>query len=216
MTIDHTGRFFFPEATWMIAIGRLAFPIFAWGIANGYQHTRNIKKYAVRLFIFAIISQIPYSLGFSELGRSPYELNILFTLLLGLTAIVAQEHIKNPISRTLVLIFLLFAGELLHMSYGWYGVALVLIFHVTYKKPSSQFVLFSIATLGYIFLNTLSAVIFTGEAFAYRGIIQIFSICALPPIALYNEKQGKSIKYFFYLYYTLHLALFTLIHHYLQ
>ena len=60
MVFDHTGYILFKNFSWMNYIGRLAFPIFAFQLTEGYSYTKNLKKYFLRLFIFAIISQIPY------------------------------------------------------------------------------------------------------------------------------------------------------------
>ena len=64
MAIDHVGAIMFPDIDLYRIIGRLSFPIFAFLLTEGYVHTRNLKKYFIRLFIFAIIPQIPYSLAF--------------------------------------------------------------------------------------------------------------------------------------------------------
>ena len=95
MLLDHIGKVFLPDQIWLQCLGRLAFPIFAFGVAEGYLHTRNVKKYAIRLTIFAIISQAPYALFRIAAGNDPTNLNILFTLLLGLIAIYVYD--KLPI-----------------------------------------------------------------------------------------------------------------------
>ena len=84
MFIDHAGLLFFPRAIWLRAVGRMAFPLFCYNIVFGLVHTKNVKKYALRLLIFALISQYPYMLA---LHHASYELNVLFTLIAGLFAI---------------------------------------------------------------------------------------------------------------------------------
>ncbi len=217
MTIDHIGRFFFPEASWMTGIGRLAFPIFAWGIANGYRYTTDKRRYAIRVLIGAMISQIPYSLAFTQLGRSPFQLNILFTLLFGLLTIVVYQKVKHPIIRIIFVTGLALCGTISNMSYGWYGVLLPLIFYLTEKKLSKQCALFLITTVGYVFVNTVSATIHVGTGeIIYSNSQQIFSIFGLLFIWLYNNRPGLKLRYAFYVYYPVHLAILALIHYYLR
>ena len=93
MVCDHTGYIIFGGFAFMNYIGRLAFPIFAFLITEGYIHTSNFKKYFSRLLIFAVISQLPYILLFNN----GFTLNILFTLTLGLLTITVYEKINNKI-----------------------------------------------------------------------------------------------------------------------
>ncbi len=216
MTVDHIGRFFFPDADWMTAVGRIAFPIFAWGVANGYRKSKDIRKYGTRLAIVGIISQIPYAWAFIQIGRSPYELNILFTLLLGLCAIGIYEKTKNKFIRNTALIALICFATIIDVSYGWYGVTLVLIFHTAFENTSKRIVLYTIATLGYVFLYTLLAPVPENGQIVYRGTEQLFSILALLPISLYRGDRGHSFKRLFYLYYPIHLAILALIYYYIN
>src|SRR5258706_7044420 len=87
MIIDHVGEFFFPQFFLLRVVGRLSFPLFAWLIANGAHHTKNINVYLKRLFIFAVISQIPLSVANFQLDPRLWYLNVLFTLFLGLFAL---------------------------------------------------------------------------------------------------------------------------------
>src|SRR5207244_4281126 len=87
MIIDHVGLFFFPEYTLFRIVGRIAFPLFAWLIANGAHFTRNIRAYLTRLFALAVISQLPFTLANQQIGAPLLYLNVVFTLSLGLLAI---------------------------------------------------------------------------------------------------------------------------------
>lgn len=99
MCFDHFGYLFSAgNFSFCNLIGRLAFPIFAFQISEGYTHTHDLKKYFWRLFLFAIISQIPFHM-FSYAFRFEPSLNIFFTLLLGLTAICAYDKIPNKLIR---------------------------------------------------------------------------------------------------------------------
>lgn len=90
MFIDHIGYAIFNGSSWFNYIGRLAFPIFAFQISEGYIHTRSIKKYLLRLFLFALVSQIPFMLFHSIISEGFY-LNVIFTLLFGLISIVIYD-----------------------------------------------------------------------------------------------------------------------------
>lgn len=88
MVIDHVGTIFFPDLLWMRMFGRLTFPIFAWMISLCYYNTGNVYKYALRLVILWIISQIPYGFLFEGL-------NVITTLILGLACIYIFDKINN-------------------------------------------------------------------------------------------------------------------------
>ena len=79
MFIDHLGYAIFGKFSCFNYIGRLSFPIFAFQISEGYIHTKNLKKYFLRLFLFALVSQIPFMLFHSIISRD-FSLNIFFTL----------------------------------------------------------------------------------------------------------------------------------------
>ena len=96
MFIDHLGyAVFHGEASWFNYIGRLAFPIFAFQISEGFHYTKNVKKYFARLLLFAIFSQIPFMLFLSIFSTNIYKLNVFFTLFLGLFSIYIYDKIIN-------------------------------------------------------------------------------------------------------------------------
>ena len=84
MLIDHIGLMFFPEMMIFRTIGRMAFPIFAYFIACGYDYTSSLKHYIKRLLIVGLITQVPYSFLNTAFEFTPLHFNILFTLILGL------------------------------------------------------------------------------------------------------------------------------------
>ena len=113
MFIDHTGRVLFPEQLWMVCLGRLAFPIFAFQTAEGYRHTRDFRRYCLRLAIFALISEIPFNLLAYGAAIYPLRQNVMFTLLLGLVACRVYDRNKG---WALIPVFL--ATVLLRPDYG--------------------------------------------------------------------------------------------------
>jgi len=148
MLIDHIGYLFFPSMMIFRTIGRIAFPIFAYLIGIGYDYTSSLKKYMLRLFIFALVTQIPYSYFNRNLDFEPYHLNILFTLVFGLIFIylindsiklfkskISIVHLRIILNIGLIIGILLineyvkFVGYGRGLEYGWYGIVLILIFY---------------------------------------------------------------------------------------
>lgn len=205
MLIDHIGAYIFPDAYWLRCIGRLAFPIFAFFIAEGMRYTRSRKRYVLTLLVFAIISQIPY--GFL---REFYYLNILFTFLIAIFAIFLIENYKK--NETLYMIYLLLLGSVLLfveflniVDYGIFGVLLILVFYFVKDKKLSL-------SLGAacLVLLTLKMMLFAG--FTLRSTVQFLSILSLLLLYFYNGNKGKvNLKWLFYIFYPLHLLVILII-----
>ena len=121
MVVDHVGAAFFPQYLWMRVPGRLVFPIFAFGIAMGVCHTRDIKKYMLRLFLAAILTQPIYAALF------PGGWNVLFTMLYGGLVLVLWESKEDflKVGGGLLLLGSIFLPQL---DYGWYGVFTIFLF----------------------------------------------------------------------------------------
>ena len=198
MLFDHIGYVVFGRFSFMNYFGRLAFPIFAFGISEGYIHTKDLKKYFLRLLVFAIISQIPYML-FMGLLTNTFTLNILFTLILGLFVITVYEKLKNKLLGFLLVILACIIAHFGHFDYGWFGIATIFIFYIFKDKK----VLMNLSFIITILLN-YSYTYITTSRIEYLFII-LFCILSLIPINLYNTKKGKDIKYLLYIFYPLHL-----------
>ena len=94
MFIDHFGYAIMGQFSFFNLFGRLAFPIFAFQISEGFIHTKSVKKYLLRLIIFALISQIPFSLfTYYIVHSNPFTLNVFFTLAFGLVSIYIYDLI---------------------------------------------------------------------------------------------------------------------------
>jgi len=205
MLIDHIGAYILPNIIWFRVIGRLAFPIFAFFIAEGWKRTKSRKKYIINLTIFAIISQIPYILLTNAL-----KLNILFTFLISLWLISIIQTIKNRQYENILLLIcillVLFLADIGNIvDYGILGIALVLIF---YYIPNRNRAIIP-ASLILILLSLRTAISYN---FALQGFNQFASLLSLILIYFYNNIPGsRKLKYFFYIFYPLHLLVIYLI-----
>lgn len=204
MVFDHLGYIILGKFSFMNYLGRLAFPIFAFCITEGFTHTKNLKKYLYRLLIFAIISQIPYMLFMNNL-TTRFSLNILFTLLLGLIAISIYDKTNQKVFGMLFVILCAAIAHFFHFDYGWFGILTIFIFYRFKENKVLASLLFILIT----FINYFYSYI-TYLKIEYI-FIMLFCMLSLIPINLYNEKKGKNMKYFLYIFYPLHLIVLYLL-----
>lgn len=193
MVIDHVGLIFFPQYLIFRVIGRLAFPLFAWGIASGYLHTKNVNRYGQRLLFLALISQPIFYFAIS----SDY-LNICFTLLFGLISIYAFDKGKSWFFKILFPVLLAVLAQVLGMEYGAYGVLLILFFFIFKKWPYLVLAQFTL-----IFLFILI------EPKQILNIFAVFSVFLIIFLEKYNFKINRLLQYFFY---PVHLLVLYLIY----
>lgn len=201
MFMDHVGYAIFEGFSYFNYIGRIAFPIFAFQISEGYIHSSNLKKYFLRLLLFAIISQIPFML-FHSLLSSEFSLNIFFTLLLGLTCIYIYDKSKYKFLGIILSITIGIIAEICMCDYGFYGVFIILLFYIFKNNFINASVSFILATG----IKYLIPAIKSGLYNIY-GYLFICTIIPLVFIATYNGKKGKNTKYLLYLFYPIHLLL---------
>ncbi len=200
MTVDHVGAVLYPDFTVLRIIGRFAFPLFAYLLMLGMESTRNIRNYFLRLFLFSFISQVPFflALGFEPFGY----FNIFFTLSSGLLFVYFFKK-NSPIALVPVLV-----SFVLPFDYGIYGIAMIGCMQIL--REDTRFGAVALGLLNVLFLVPWN--------------IQFLSVLAIPLILLHkngylkiqreaNEKVAYPLwrKYFFYLYYPLHLTLLFLI-----
>ena len=94
MLMDHLWATLLPAQDWLTCAGRLAFPIFAFMTVEGYFHTRNLKRYALRLLLFALLSEVPFDLMYGGTWFYPVHQNVIWTLLLGLLGVHLMEAVR--------------------------------------------------------------------------------------------------------------------------
>lgn len=210
MFIDHIGYVIFDGTSYFNYIGRIAFPIFAFQIAQGYVHTRNVKKYLIRLLIFAFLSQFPFMLFYSIISND-FTVNVIFTLLFGLFGIIVYDK-TNKILGILITISIGIIAQICHFDYGLYGVISVLLFYIFRNRKVLLILAFDIATL----INYLFRIIYSiseyGKQYADYFLDFYFPLCICTILSsifiyLYNGKKGHDSKYLLYLFYPLHLLL---------
>lgn len=196
-----------------IYIGKLAFPIFAFLISEGYTHTKSFGKYLKRLLILALISQIPaYALFMNDF--STLYLNIFFTLSLGLLSIRFWDKIKKKYLAIFLVFALAIVAELTGCDFGAIGVLMIFIFHA-FKNKKNIMVLLESGLMIFLFLEKFTHyTTYTVSIIRYLLFQLLFTVLSLLFILFYNGKLGKSnkaIQRSFYLFYPLHLILLCLI-----
>lgn len=207
MLTDHVGAILLPEVPVLRCVGRLAFPIFAFFIAEGYAHTRDFGRYFRRLAILAVVSEIPFNLengAVFDLTRQ----NVLFTFCLalltlrGLEALGRERGFGRWAGCGLVLAAGFAAGELLRTDYGGWGVVTVALLQLCRDgKYAKLWLLLAMAAVNGLGMGSLTMPVFGGEM-----PIQIFAVAALPVIWLYNGQAGpKGLRRAFYVFYPAHL-----------
>lgn len=207
MLIDHVGAVFRLALKWRM-IGRMSFPIFCFLLAEGAHHTRNPKKYALRLAVGALLSELAFDYAFYR-GISWGHQNVMITLLFGFLALRAMDKCPDIVQKALIVIPFALAAEVLHTDYGWEGVALMALFGLTREMPGKWPIL--AAGMAVLFLSIPSTV---KTILGFRVPIQLFGLAALVPIALHSGKKltnNKAAQWAFYLFYPVHLLLLWLI-----
>ena len=232
MILDHSWNVFFVNQNqiWMNLLGRLAFPIFAFMLVEGFYKTKNRSKYLKRIFIFAVISEIPFNLlvSTSVFGSPsiffPYN-NVLWTFGIALYMLVLFEKIKNkdnlPVTvkifgKIIISILAMFITHLIGSDYLEYGIMTVLVFYFFRSRKWWNFVA-QVILLTWINIFLIPRYDFSFYLFGNKiyAPVQSFAIFSLVFIWLYNGKQGihnKITKYMFYSFYPLHLLLIVMIY----
>lgn len=234
MTVDHCARIIgqaglmelFPDMplitayllmNLMDAIGRLAFPLFAFMIAEGAVKTRSMPKYIGRLALFAVISEPVFyyvnniqtaSLADFLRHLSGFNLsNVFFTLALGAAAIYIYQLLDCQKSKKRLLFFIpalfmiLFVGGYIRCDYGIAGILLIVALFLAKTKLQKTIVI-SIWSIGlYIVYRGMGD---WSQAWTFPILNCICAMLSSAFIWSYNGKRGKPIKWFFYIYYPAH------------
>ncbi len=204
MVVDHIGKILYPNIVFLQAIGRLAFPLFAYLVVLGIESTKKPLNYMATLLLFAVISQVPYFLAF---GIQLFDrLNILFSLLL--SALTIYYYKKRNILAFIPLLL-----SIILMTEGSYYVVLTAVcMKILNDSPKIGVLALVALNLQFLFMPDL------------ESQIQILALLALPLVFLHTKNWLKKEilipenslayvirKYFFYMFYPLHLAFLFLI-----
>ena len=214
MLIDHTGATVLrvlprysvvssvPELSRLISrmyyysrrFGRLAFPIYCFLLVEGFLHTRDVRKYAARLFIFALISEFPFDFALHHAQPFMEKQNVYFTLLIGLLVLWGVRELSGCIPGQLALMCMgMFLAKAMNTDYRFYGVFLIEALYILRFSRLLQ-------CLG---------------GGAYMQYEKMPTPLAFIPVFLYNGKRGRQMKYFYYWFYPAHLLILGLITYYL-
>ncbi len=218
MLLDHAEGTIVFDQDWMSCVGRLAFPIFAFQIAQGYRHTSDFRKYLKRLAVYALISEIPYNLMHGNV-LYPMGQNVLFTFCLSLLVIrlIDRCRTRHWLLGLLALIFGAAGGYylsfVLMMDYMGYGVLMVLSFWLFDRgKLGWLLQLVAMVYINCCMIGGYSLTFFLNGQEIWVPV-QCFAALAMIPILMYSGKKGIAGKAFqkgVYLFYPAHMLALSL------
>ncbi len=206
MVIDHANVIFIgAQANLWRNIGRISFPIFAFLIAEGAVHTKNKLKYAVRLLIFAFISEVPYDIAFNGKWLEFENQNVFFTLFLGLISVYALDFLRDRRLGVLGVISTFACGiaaAVLSSDYGFMGVVVIALMYIFSTVKTG------VRYLGFAIAGFMTSIVY-GFPLSFGFIpAQVYAALSFIPLALYNGRRGRKMnKYFFYLFYPAHILI---------
>lgn len=189
-------------------IGRLGFPIFCFLLLEGYDHTRSRSKYALRLGVFALISEIPFDLAFQDKVLETTYQNVFFTLLFGLLSVWAVDVFcrwMDEKGRSQAWMLLRWGGagvialtgmlvaDWFHTDYGFWGVAAILGMFLGRRVFLSR-------------TNGMGMALGCG-ILIYHNLVELSALLCIPLAVWYNGKRGWNVKYVFYAFYPVHILL---------
>lgn len=208
MTCNHASWIFadslpFPLLCLLEGAGGFTFPIMAFLIAEGWRRTSNISKYEIRLTVFALISQIPFSLFLAPQG------NVLITLLLGLLLL----HLHDVLKSRAVWWATVVAGVVVSGACDWGFIGVPMILIAAFMPTRRQQALYSSALpMAGFGLPALVELAMGSPAVLPALLYALGNGAAGLLLCSYNGKRGRPLKWFFYVYYPAHIAILGVAH----
>lgn len=182
------------------SIGRIAFPIFTFLLVEGFYHTKNFKKYVLNMFIFALVSEIPFNLlNTNEIFSFDYQ-SVMFTMTLGLIMLKTISSVKinnkylSLLIELIIVVIFSYISYYLNFDYRHHGPIIIYLYYKLRDRKINRFIAGEIGFL------------FELDSLVHIGLILI---------VFYNGKRGRQNKYLFYVFYPLHLILIYLIYKYM-
>lgn len=218
MLLDHIGWTFLtfqtPLAQAFHIVGRITAPVMCFFIAQGYQYTKDLKKYFIRLFVFALVSQIPWYLMRDEAFLT-LSFNMIFTLFLGLLAVFVVDRVQNRFLCVLAVAAICILTSVLNFDWAIYAILWCVFFFVFRNDKSKMYLSFSCVSVYYflsIFLQYFSSGYPLSNSFK-QSVFTLGTFLAIPILEMYNGQKGrfKSSKWIFYVFYPLHMLILGLI-----
>ncbi len=222
MLCDHLWAMIFPAEEWLTCIGRVAYPIFAFMIAEGFAHTHDFRKYVLRIFVWACITEIPFNLMYGGSAFYPFHQNVLWTFLESLLLMALIEKCRERFSKTVglqlsaAIAALGFAlGYLTMTDYYGVGVVTVLVFYF-FREKNWKNLLAQIVCLYILNVKVLGGYYYTLHIFGFEIelVQQALALLSLIPIWLYQGRKGidsKGFKYACYAFYPVHIAVLIIL-----
>lgn len=194
MLTDHLGLLFFVENPMFRIVGRIAFILYAFMLVEGFFHTKNFKKYAGKLLLWAFLSEIPYDFAIHGKWIVWQHQNVFFTLFIASFGMKLLEKHKEIGLKLLIVLLIFFSAFVLQSDYSLYGTFVILVFYFSKKN----------------IINHNIPIVLAGFLV---NIIQFFAVLGLLVIQFYNEKRGRKTGTIFYSFYALHLLILGAIKH---
>ena len=222
MLMDHLWATLLPAQEWLTCVGRLAFPIFAFMAVEGYFHTHDFKKYALRMLLFAVISEIPFDFMYGGTWFYPVHQNVIWTLLLGLLGINIMETARKKRKKwafilisVIVVIVGAALGTLCMLDYYGTGVLTIFIFYFFHGRKW-WCLLGQLVALYWVNVELLGGLVYPIQLFGMEFELcqQGLALLSLIPIWLYRDRQGyhsKPFQYLCYAFYPVHMAIIVLV-----
>ncbi len=218
MLMDHLWATLLPAKEWLTCAGRVAFPIFAFMAVEGYFHTRNFKKYMLRMLLFAVLSEVPFDLMYGGTWFYPVHQNVLWTFLFGLLGIHLMEQVRKKgkiwadlLVSVIVVTAGLILGTLCMVDYYGVGVVTVFVFYFFHGRKWWCF-LGQLIALYWLNVEVLGGLMYPVQLLGMEFELcqQGIALLALIPIWLYRGRQGyhsKPFQYICYAFYPVHMLL---------
>ena len=208
MTADHVGLVLLPQVPALRLIGRLAFPIFAFMIAEGCAHTRSGLRYFLHVLLLAAVCQTAYTVA---MGSWYLCVPVSFALAIALVMALNQwKKAQKTLQKCLwgavfflgvAVVWLL--NRVVTLDYGFWGCMMPVGASLLRRKREDDPLP---AWLDQNFFHVLAMGLFMAPLALWLGAWQWWSFLALPLLSCYSGRRGKyKMKYFFYIFYPAHL-----------